>query len=478
MDRPSPVSILLVTDQFLPVVGGTEVTTLREAKALRARGHPVRVLTLRHNPRWPRVEELEGVSVQRTGGFFWRGRLRVRFGLTWLAEALVWRELVRTRHTYDVVLVRQLGRLARPSALASLVTGKPLVVRIACASAPRDLEAMDPGAPVATVDGESPPSSAARPRRLALGGGDVDTLRRGQYLAPLTLWLLRAPWVRWLALSTDIRENLLETGCSEQQIIQLPNGVDTTAYLEVATRRAQRPPAAPGDMPTVVCPARLSHQKGQDVLLKAWRTVREQVPTARLILAGDGPQRLQLEHLAAELGIPDAIEFAGLIGDLRPLFAAADGFVLPSRYEGMPNALLEAMAAGMPCVATRVSGSEDIIIENESGLLVPPEDPQALASALVTILTQPQRASSLGREARARVVRSFDQRRLLDESLRFYSSLVSASDSSQRSATGRLRDAMRSQSAIAAPATADVGDAFGSPPTQATVAATRGSESD
>jgi glycosyltransferase involved in cell wall biosynthesis len=458
------VSILLVTEQFLPVVGGTEVTTLREAKALRERGLPVRVLTLRHNPRWPRAEEMEGVSVQRVGGFFWRGRLRVRFGLTWLAEALVWRELVRTRHTYDVTLVRQLGRLARPAALASLVTGKPLVVRIACASAPRGPRASDPRDPVASLDGESPLSSKARPRGLARGGGDVDTLRRLQYLAPLTLWLLRAQRVRWLALSTRTREYLIETGCSEQQIVQLPNGVDTTAYLEVATRRAQRPPAAPGDIPTVVCPARLSYQKGQDVLLKAWRAVRERVPTAQLILAGDGPQRLQLELLAAELGIADAIEFAGVVGDLRALFAIADAFVLPSRYEGMSNALLEAMAAGMPCVATRVSGSEDIIVENESGLLVPPEDAEALASALVAILTERERANSLGREARARVVRWFDQRRVLDESIQLYSSLVSTCETSPRRATRRLGDAVRSPSATAAPATAYMGDAFVSTP--------------
>jgi glycosyltransferase involved in cell wall biosynthesis len=381
---------------------------------------------------------MEGVPVQRTGGFFWRGRLRVRFGVTWLAEALVWLELVRTRHTYDVALVRQLGRLARPAALARLVTGKPLVVRVACASAPRGLRDTDPCDPVASCYGESPLSMAHRQTRgLLLAGGDLDTLRRGQYLAPLTLRLLRAPQVRWLALSTQIREYLIASGCSERQVVQLPNGVDTTEYQDVATRREQRPPAAPSDLLTVVCPARLSYQKGQDVLLKAWRVIHERAPTARLVLAGDGPQRPQLELLAAELGIADTIEFAGLVGDLRALFAAAHVFVLPSRYEGMPNALLEAMAAGMPCVATRVSGSEDIIIDNESGLLVPPEDPAALASALLAILTDHQRARSLGREARARVVRQFEQRQVLDETIALYTSLVKNGDGRPHQATRR-----------------------------------------
>jgi glycosyltransferase involved in cell wall biosynthesis len=200
------------------------------------------------------------------------------------------------------------------------------------------------------------------------------------------------------------------------------------------------------------------------VLLKAWRAVRERVPTARLILAGDGPQRPQLELLAAELGIADAIEFAGLVGDLRALFAAAYGFVLPSRYEGMSNALLEAMAAGMPCIATRVSGSEDIIIENESGLLVPPEDPAALASALVTILTDHQRASSLGREARARVERWFDQRRVLDESIQLYSSLVRTDHIRPRRATRCSGHALRSRCVVSAPMTALIDEASMSTP--------------
>jgi glycosyltransferase involved in cell wall biosynthesis len=429
-ELPSPVSLLLVTDQFLPVVGGTEVTTLREAKALQARGLPVQVLTLRHNPQWPRTEEMEGVPVRRIGGVFWRGRLRVRFGVTWLAEALVWRELVRMRHAYDVVHVRQLGRLARPAVLASMVTGKPLVVRIACAPAPPDNGASDPGASL--DDGSrATPEAYLKARGLAPDSGDVDTLRRMQYLAPLTLRLLRAPQVTCLALSTRIREYLIASGFDERQIVQLPNGVDTTTYQGVAAQAAHRPPAAPSEILTVVCPARLSHQQGQDVLLQAWHTVQECIPTARLILAGDGPQRSQLERLADDLGIADTVELAGLVSDIRALFAAAHGFVLPSRYEGMSNALLEAIAAGMPCVATRVSGSEDVIVEGKSGLLVPPEDPGALASALVAILTDRERASYLGREARARVERDFDQRRVLDEFISLYSSLIRNGDTRQ-----------------------------------------------
>jgi glycosyltransferase involved in cell wall biosynthesis len=434
-ERPAPVSILLVTGQFLPVIGGTELTTLREAKALRARGHAVRVLTLRLKPQWPSTEEVEGVPVRRIGGLFLRGRLRLRFGATWLAEALIWLELVRTRHTYDVVQLRQLSRLARPVALARLVTGKPLVVRIACAPAPPGREASHAqtareGAPPATQKGEP------QERRLIPDADDVGTLRRTQYLAPLTLRLLRSPRVTCLALSARIREYLIESGFGEHQIVHVPNGVDATAYEDVAAHRAHRPPPAPDDALTVVCSARLSYQKGQDVLLQAWRIVQERLSTARLILAGEGPQRPEFEHLTANLGMADTVAFAGLVSDMRGLLASAHAFALPSRSEGMSNALLEAMAAGLPCVATRVSGSEDAIVEGQSGLLVPPEDPEALARALIAILTDHERARALGREARARILQRFDQRRVLDELIQLYASLAKNSATTQPGRSG------------------------------------------
>jgi glycosyltransferase involved in cell wall biosynthesis len=448
-ERPSPVSILLLTEQFLPIIGGTELTTLREAKALQARGHPVRVLTWRHDRHWPGTEEIEGVFVRRTGGLTHRGRLRVRFGATWLAEARVWYELVRTRHSYDVVQLRQLGRLARPAVLASFVTGKPLVVRIASAPAPQVHGGSCLGP---SLDGESTkaPNAYLRTRGLIPDAGDVDTLRRVQYLAPLTLRLLRAPQVTLLATSTRIREHLVESWFGADQIVLLPNGVDPRIYQDAAACRARRPPTAPGDIMTIACPARLSYQKGQDVLLQAWRTVQERVPAARLILAGDGHHRLQLERQATDLGISHSVVFAGLVGDVQALLATAHGFVLPSRYEGMPNALLEAMAAGLPCVATRVSGSEDLVVDGQSGLLVPPEDPEALARALVTILTNHQHARSLGYAARVRVLGAFDQRRVMDELSQLYASLVSKGDTRRRRAHGRSTASRRLRSAESA----------------------------
>ena len=458
--HPQRESILLVTDQFLPRVGGTEVTTLREAVALQARGHAVRVLTLRHDPQWPRTEEIHGVPVRRSGGLFLHGRLRLRFGATWLAEARIWYELVRMRSCYDVVQVRQLGRLTRPAVLASFITGKPLVVRIACAPPPGGRGAGISGPSAARAVRAGGALATPRSYLYAQGStpdfGDMDTLRRTQYLASLTLRLLRTSHVRFLAISTRIRQHLIESGFAEDRIVLLPNGVAPATYQNAAVGKEYRPSSVPSDSLIVVCAARLTYQKGQDVLLQAWRTVQEQVPAARLILAGDGPQGPQLEHLAANLGISGSVTFAGLVSDMRRLLVDAHVFVLPSRYEGMSNALLEAMAAGLPCVATRVSGSEDAIVDGQSGLLVPPENPEALASALVAVLTNQELAHALGREAHARVVQAFAQERVLDELSHLYSSLARNGGTRRPRARSHLTDSLRR--ATVAPASTEAGE--------------------
>src|SRR5207302_207489 len=134
---------------------------------------------------------------------------------------------------------------------------------------------------------------------------------------------------------------------------------------------------------------RLYYQKGIDVLIQAWGIVHKQLPQARLIIVGDGPIRHQLKYIANALGVDDSIEFVGQQNNIVAQLQRGSIFVLPSRWEGMPNAVLEAMACGLPCVATRVSGSEDIITHGVNGLLVEPEAYMGMAQALLTLLHDP-----------------------------------------------------------------------------------------
>ncbi|MEV5979768.1 glycosyltransferase [Streptomyces sp. NPDC052114] len=224
------------------------------------------------------------------------------------------------------------------------------------------------------------------------------------------LWERRA--ARWAARIVCVSEAEWATGlragvtgaCSV-----IPNGIDTSRF---APGPPSGPPllpepGAPPRAPLVVCVGRLCRQKGQDVLLRAWRSVSAQVPEARLVLVGDGPDDAALR---AEAGA--TVEFAGATADVAPWYRAADVVVLPSRWEGMALAPLEAMACGRPVVLSDVNGArESLPSADRAHALVPPEDPAALARALVALLRDRDLRDALGRRARRHVLEHHDARR-------------------------------------------------------------------
>jgi glycosyltransferase involved in cell wall biosynthesis len=144
-----------------------------------------------------------------------------------------------------------------------------------------------------------------------------------------------------------------------------------------------------------------------------------------LRIVGEGIFRPHLERIIAELHIQESVELLGKRLDIVDLLQHSWGFVLPSRWEGMPNALLEAMACGLPCVATRVSGSEDIIQSEINGLLVEPEQPALLAHALRRIVTDRALALRLGQEARDTIVTRYRIETVAERCLHLYHYLLS-----------------------------------------------------
>jgi glycosyltransferase involved in cell wall biosynthesis len=162
---------------------------------------------------------------------------------------------------------------------------------------------------------------------------------------------------------------------------------------------------------------RVVYQKGLDLLLHALGRLVGDAWT--LTIAGDGPQRAPLELLAAHLGIADRIRFAGwLDGDgLVDAYHGANLFVYPSRHEGMPNAVLEAMASALPVIATRIAGNEELVGEGETGLLIEPENQQALEKALSDLMADGERRRRLGEAARVRVSERYPWGRITDRYL-------------------------------------------------------------
>ncbi|MFD3542793.1 glycosyltransferase [Streptomyces sp. NPDC058662] len=175
-----------------------------------------------------------------------------------------------------------------------------------------------------------------------------------------------------------------------------------------------------GDGPLAVCVGRLCQQKGQDILLRAWPEVLGTVPGARLALVGDGPDTERLRRTA-----PPGVHFAGAAPDIRPWLRAADLVVLPSRWEGMALAPLEAMASGRPVLLSDVSGARESLPPGRQRLcLVPPEDPTALAKALGRLLAEPRLLTELGEQARQHARTDLDVRRTTDAVTGLYHELL------------------------------------------------------
>jgi len=164
--------------------------------------------------------------------------------------------------------------------------------------------------------------------------------------------------------------------------------------------------ASPGDL-LVVTAARLSPDKGIHVLIDAARRVVDRVPGARFIVFGEGAERERLERQIAECGLEEAVRLAGFSPGLDQLWPNADLMVLPSFTEGLPNVILEASAAGVPVVATAVGGTPEAVDPGQTGLLVPPGDPLALAGAVVELLIDPLRRRKLGLAGRRFVREGF-----------------------------------------------------------------------
>lgn len=163
-------------------------------------------------------------------------------------------------------------------------------------------------------------------------------------------------------------------------------------------------------IPTVVGMGRFTREKGFDLLIRAGGAVRKPF---RMVLLGEGPEEQNLRELASRLGVADRIEFAGFRENPYPCLAKAAVFVLPSRYEGFPNSLLEAMALGVACIATRCpTGPEEIVEDGANGLLVPVEDPDGLAGSITRLLQDRHLRERLAAAGRERA-KDFDAARIL-----------------------------------------------------------------
>ena len=187
------------------------------------------------------------------------------------------------------------------------------------------------------------------------------------------------------------------------------NGIDTEKFMQVSPDRERLFPGISANHKLIIMVSNMhTAMKGHGDLIEAAQTVRVTCPEARIILAGDGEMRQFFEDQVKAAGLREMFVFLGHRSDIPALLACCDIGVLASRSEGLPNAVLEYMAAGLPVVATAVGGVPEIIEDEVNGLLIPPENPAALAAAILRLLKDERLCKTLGKAARERTLSQFN----------------------------------------------------------------------
>ncbi len=420
--------VCVICFMFSPLVGGSEVQAEKHARQLQALGHEVTVVTLRLNKQWPKSELLDGLPVVRVEGWYrHNGTLHIgRFGHPFLDIAMFF-TLWNMRNQYDVIHCMQLSSIGAVATFVCQLSRKPIILSIQSAGPdPQQQARIQRNGPSLMHD----TLTTLDPDFLKVGAndwtaGDIENLPHSTLGGYAILHFLKQSNAYYQVLSNRCRTYLTNHGFQPEHIERIPNGVDIDKFRP--SKYTPNPSLPERD---ILCVSRLEYPKGVDVLLHAWGRMMHEPSTwrtslkPRLRIVGQGIFLPQMRRIVEELGIQDSVEFLGLRRDVVDLLQQSWGFVLPSRWEGMPNALLEAMACCLPCIATRVSGSEDIILDGINGLLVEPENPAELAVALRRVMEDASLAQVLAREAYTTVMNEYQLKTIAEQSLQLYGRLL------------------------------------------------------
>jgi glycosyltransferase involved in cell wall biosynthesis len=194
-------------------------------------------------------------------------------------------------------------------------------------------------------------------------------------------------------------------GIPIEKITVIPNGIDASAFSPKLSRPAGWPQISP--VPVIGAVGRLSPEKGQALLLEALSILRQQGKPFHAIMIGEGASRAELFQKTRDLQLEGQVSWVGKQTNIGEWLPFLDIFVLPSHWEGISLALLEAMAAGLPVVATRVGGNPEVVMEGTTGLLTQPNDPLQLADAIRTLIEKPALRQSMGQLGKVRCQENF-----------------------------------------------------------------------
>jgi glycosyltransferase involved in cell wall biosynthesis len=380
--------VVILTPYFYPVIGGVESNAERLARYLVAHRIPVQVLTKRIAPQLPDDDDRDGIAIHRIGPSGERSSL----GKWQMTPAIVgW--LTRHAASYDVVCCVDYRATGVAALLARRVTRRPVV-----------FQAQTTG---------------------VLSGDNVDPLLRRAGIAGtgLIARTVKAP-IRALyrgadafaCISRDIERETLACGVPRDRVWYMPNAIDMAHFrpAESGERdRLRQTLGLPADRVVCLFIGRLSREKGVLDLLEAWRLLKP--AGALLVIAGPDMTAHAWDAGApgrafvAQHGLEERVRFIGPLSDVAPMIRASDLVVQPSHFEALGLSAIEALACGVPIVASAVGGLLDFVVDGENGRLAPPHDPPALAACIGPLLTDAAARARLAARARDSVLAEYDE---------------------------------------------------------------------
>lgn len=371
--------VVMVISQFFPERGGAEVQAQLLAGALRARGAQVTVLTRRLKG-LPKRAVIDGIPVYRA---IRTVPLPFLWGLAFMVSTFIF--LFRKRNEYDLIHCHIMHEFQTVVAVAiKYLFRKKVVVKMSSSGMTSDIRLI-----LEKVYGKLF-------LRLAKG---VDAV---------------------IAVCRESSQELRTAGFPAGRLVEIANGVDTASFIPVPSREVP-------EERIITFIGRLDGFKGVDDLLHGFKVLLAKKESVRLVIVGTGPLESQFKELAGTLHLKERVTFKGKQNSIVAELHNTDVFVLPSRSEGMSNVLLEAMACGVPIVATAVGGNTDLISDRRNGILVPPSDPDALGEALGELLLNGALAEQLGSRARKTVEEHYTLEMIADRYLNLYNRLAPAS---------------------------------------------------
>ena len=249
----------------------------------------------------------------------------------------------------------------------------------------------------------------------------IDSDRKTSLYGMLDRLILRG-YARVVAVSEEVRQRLLKSGVKANKVSMIRNGIDLRPF-DRASAVVRHELGWDSDR-IVGFVGRLSREKGADIFLDTAARVLAQCPDTKFVVAGDGPDRAELDALIDKLGIRDHVCMLGRCNDMPALYASLDIMVSASRIEGLPIAILEGMASRLPLVATAVGEVPTVIQDGRTGVLVPAKDPELLAAAVIELLRNPAKREQLGSAARQLVEDEFSADRMTADYLCLYEDAI------------------------------------------------------